>query len=403
MRNRPLALLMTFAPPDAENRLKTQLSVLHGLGFEVHTLGLGTNLLKGVTKHFELPEYVGLWGFGKKAIVHLTRKPAGRFKNLRFPQRVIDEINDFKYDLVVTHDLELLPVLTDPDISPTAFDSSIRQVDLHELHEFIAPAAGLLGLMWWVLRHRLRPYHEWLFSQLSSSRIDLVTVVNQSIGEWYLGNGHIKHFEEIRNAAPYSDLEFENRTEKGIRYLYHGKYAPKRGLESLVQASLAMNNQDSMNFMLTGNPREIKAFRSYAASKNPKVNFYPAVPMSQVCFEISKFDVEIIYFEPVTKNLLYTLPNKFFESVQGRLAIISGPSPELVRHIKHHNNGLYFDSWGSENLANVIRGLDRKRVELMRIKSHEAASALSSESEGAKLAEIWRSRISSLSAAQPSE
>jgi hypothetical protein len=394
---------MTFAYPDSENRLKTQLSELINLGFEVHTAGLGRLRLAGVSRHFELPKLSGLSGLAKIGIIHLTRKPKNRFPLLRFPKKIMEEFNSFRYDLVVTHDLELLPVLTDPDNSPRAFDSSIRQVDLHELHEFTAPAAGLLGLMWWVMRHRLRQYHEWLFSQLSSSRIDLVTVVNQSIGEWYLGNGNIKHFEEIRNAAPYADLDFENRTEKGIRYLYHGKYAPKRGLESLVEASLAMNDQDSMNFMLTGNSREIKAFRSYAASKNPKVNFYPAVPMSQVCFEISKFDVEIIYFEPVTKNLLYTLPNKFFESVQGRLAIISGPSPELVRHIKNHNNGLYFDSWGSENLANVIRGLDRKRVELMRIKSHEAASALSSESEGAKLAEIWRSRISSLSAAQPSE
>jgi glycosyltransferase involved in cell wall biosynthesis len=392
---------MTFAPPKAENRLKTQLSVLLGLGFEVHTLGLGSDILKGVTKHFELPVNSGLRGFAKNAIVHLTKKPADRFQVLRFPQKIIHDLNHFTYDLVVTHDLELLPAITDPRIAPSAFLSSVRQVDLHELHDFTSPASGLLGAMWRILRHRLRPYQEWLFSQLGSSKIDLVTVVNQSIGEWYVRNGYIKHFAEIRNAAPYLDLDFEHRTEQGIRYLYHGKFARKRGLENLVHASLAMKNSDSMNFMLTGNTRDIEDFKSYATSINPKINFHPAVPMGKVCLEISKFDVEIIYFEPVTQNLLYTLPNKFFEAVQGRLAIISGPSPELVRHINNLKNGISFDSWGTDNLARVILELDREQVELMRINSHEASLVLNSKSEGKILAKIWTRRIESLSSSQP--
>jgi hypothetical protein len=87
------------------------------------------------------------------------------------------------------------------------------------------------------------------------------------------------------------------------------------------------------------------------------------------------------------------LPNKFFEAVQGRLAVISGPSPELVRHIDQLANGLYLEEWGAKRLSKTLRSIDRLRVEEMRLKSHEAAAFLNSKSEGEKLRRIWRGLI----------
>lgn len=393
MTDKRLALVMTYAHPDAENRLKTQLVELKGLGFEIHTVGLGKDCLTGVAKHFELPAHSGILGFSKVALIHLTKNPQSRFMLLRFPKTVINELNSFNYELVITHDLELLPALTNPNFGITAFHSSIRHVDLHELHEFKSPTSGVLGVVWWLLRFRLRSYHDWLISQLKSNQIDLVTVVNEAIGNWYLANGYLTKFEEIRNAAPYLDIKFESRSSKGIKFLYHGKFAKTRGLDNLVEASLYLKPEDSIHFMLTGDPRGVQVFQSFAKSKNPRINFHPPVPMNQVSREISKFDVEIIYFEPATQNLLFTLPNKFFEAVQGRLAVISGPSPELVRHIDQLANGLYLEEWGAKRLSKTLRSIDRLRVEEMRLKSHEAAAFLNSKSEGEKLRRIWRGLI----------
>lgn len=380
---------MTYAPPDVENRLKTQLAELLKLDFEVHTLGLGSQVLKGVSKHFELPEHHSLLGFIRKATIHLTRPPNERFTMLRFPKSVVAKLENHSYDLVVVHDLELLPALASRTYVPSAFNFALRQVDLHELHEFTAPASGLLGFFWHVLKFRLLPYHDWLFSQLQFDRIGLVTVVNKSIGDWYVDNGHIKSFEEVRNAAPFVEMSFESRDARGIRYLYHGKFAPKRGLENLVDASLSMNPGDSLHFMLTGDSGEIGAFRRLALHRNPKISFHPPVPMKQVSIEIAAFDVEIIYFEPVTKNLYFTLPNKFFEAIQGRLAILSGPSPEIVRHTDAFLNGAHFEEWGSHNLSRAIRGLNRELVEEMRHRSHDAAGSLNAQTEGERLRRVW--------------
>ena len=397
MKANRLALLMTYAAPDAENRLKTQVAELLKLDFELHTLGLESAELPGVSKHFRLPEDVGILGFVKKALLHLILPPQKRFETLRFPRKVRDQLEQFSYDLVVTHDLELLPALTLRGFAPKSFDGAVRQVDLHELHEFIAPVRGLLGSFWQVIKFRLLPYHQWLFEQLKSKSIDLITVVNKSIGDWYLTNGHIRSFVEIRNAAPYLDIQFEERSTPGISFLYHGKFDSKRGLENLVEASLNMNSEDSWTFMLTGDPREVKNFAEFARSRNPKICFNPPVPMRDVPGEISKFDVEVIYFEPVTQNLLYALPNKFFEAIQGRLAILSGPSPEIVRHVGALGNGECFDGWGSDLLADAIRKLDRNRVEAMRYHSHQAAAVLNAQTEGSKLRAIWGPFFSELS------
>lgn len=389
MKSKKLALLMTYAHPNAENRLKTQLTELLMLDFEVHTLGFGNHVLDGASKHFELPERPGLLGFFWKAAIHLTRPPKHRFNTLRFPKSVVAKLEIHQYDLVVAHDLELLPAITASSCVPSAFSSALGQVDLHELHEFTSPASGILGFFWHVLKFRLLPYHKWLFSQLQSDRIGLITVVNKSIGDWYVKHGHIKSFAEIRNAAPFVEISFESRDALGIRYLYHGKFAPKRGLENLVEASLNMNPGDSLTFMLTGDRGEIETFKRFAFDRNPRILFHPPVPMKEVSIEISAFDVEIIYFEPVTKNLFFTLPNKFFEAIQGRLAILSGPSPEIVRHIDEIGNGSHFKDWGSRNLASAIRGLNRERVEELRLRSHLAASDLNAQTEGKKLREIW--------------
>jgi hypothetical protein len=157
-----------------------------------------------------------------------------------------------------------------------------------------------------------------------------------------------------------------------------------------------MSFKDSMTFMLTGDPREVKSFSESAKSRNPRICFKPPVPMRDVSAEISKFDVEIIYFEPVTQNLLYTLPNKFFESVQGRLAILSGPSPEIVRHVGELGNGSCFDDWGSDFLADAIRKLDRNQVETMRYRSHQASTLINTQTEGSRLREIWGRLFSEL-------
>jgi len=392
-RVKSTALLMTYALPDSENRLKTQLKTLLEMGFEVHTLGFGSRVLAGVSKHITIPQSSGFFANFRKGLIHLMKSPKRRFYELRVPQSVIDEASRSEYHLIVAHDLELLPLILDSSITPYEFKDSIKQVDLHELHEFESPVSGTLGIIWRLLAFWIRPYHEWLLSLLSSRQLSAATVVNQSIGEWYVSQGYLKEFTVIRNCAPHRESLYDPRISESLEFVYHGKYAKRRGLEHLVKASLGMRPVDTLHFILTGNRFEVDRFRSWALTVNQNLVFHEPVEMSLVSTRLSEFDVEVIYFEPVTKNLALTLPNKFFEAVQGHLAIVSGPSKELAGHVSKHGLGKVTRAWGVEPLSLVLGSLSRGEVEPMRKNSERASRELSREVESKKLRSLWSSLL----------
>ena len=386
---KPLALIMTYAYPDEENRLKTQLAELIRMGFEVHTLGFGSECLDGVSRHYEVPKKQNVIGLARVALVHVFLPATRRFPLLRVPAKGLNGIEDQNYQLVIAHDLELLPLLVSKKFRPLSFGQSIKHVDLHELHELNPTMNGLANFFWQVIRFRIQAYHEWLLSLLRSSEIDLATVVNQSIGNWYVHNNYLKNFTEVMNVSPQREVVFEERKRESLDFVYHGRYARNRGIEKLVASSLGIRDGDRFHFMLTGKKKELAKFKSFATAKNPSIVFHEPVTMTQVSSAIAKFDAEIIYFEPITQNLRFTLPNKFFEAIQGRLAIVSGPSPEVMRFTKSYGNGVATAGWQAQQLAELLAGLNRSKIEDMRRASHLLASQLHSGSESKKLRKAW--------------
>jgi len=393
--SKSVALIMTYAYPGEENRLKTQLAELLRMGLEVHTLGFGKKRLEGVTKHFEIPKRQNLIGLVRVSLIHLTLPVISRFHLLRAPKAYLKELEHESYDLVIAHDLELLPLLLAPGIRPAAIERSVKQVDLHELHEFRSTMTGIANLVWGLLRFRMRPYHNWLMSLLRSPELDLATVVNKSIGDWYVTDNYLQTFTEVMNAAPHQKVAFENRNSESLDFIYHGRYASNRGLEKLVAASLEIRPGDRFHFMLTGRTSDLETFKAFALAKNPTIVFHNSVPMEDVSREIAKFDAEIIYFEPVSKNLHFTLPNKFFEAIQGRLAIVSGPSPEIVRFTREFGCGLATPDWEVEQLSALMAGLDRAKIERLRKASHELSAKLNSATESEKLRVAWSNLLPS--------
>lgn len=402
--SKKVALVMTYAHPEEENRLKTQVAELLRTGFEVHTLGFGRAKLLGVESHFEIPKRQDIIGLARVALIHIFLPVKSRFQALRVPSKVSRELDSLSLDLIITHDLELLPLLFDQDVRPKSFDRAVKQIDLHELHEFRSTVSGAFAnFIWRVLAYRLKSYHDWLMSLLRSDEVKLATVVNQSIGNWYVQNGYLREFTEVLNAAPYLEAAFERRRRDELKFVYHGRYSWNRGQGLLVTASLGIKATDSLHLMLTGDESELKRFKSYALSKNPKIVFHNPVPMADVSKELSQFDVEIIFTEPVFKNREFTMPNKFFEAIQGRLAVVCGPSPELVRFTNQFGNGQSTSGWDVKELSELLANLDRPSVEIMRLASHNAARRINAETESRKLSLAWTRELTSLESKELSE
>ena len=75
----------------------------------------------------------------------------------------------------------------------------------------------------------------------------------------------------------------------------------------------------------------------------------------------------------------HTLPNKFFECIQGRLALAVGPSPEMARIVREHDLGVISEDFSPKTLAQHLRSLDSKTINYYKLQSHKAARILSAE------------------------
>lgn len=385
----PIALVMSYSFPDAENRVKFQIKTLLKLGFEVHTLGWGSKILPGVTRHIKILYPVRTVRVFREVASLALLRPKHRFRLTRLNSRILREIKSSKYSLVINHDLELLPLLCDADLGNTSFEGALRQLDLHELHEYTPTLLKEIPLIGKLLEQKYKNYQGWLFGQISNPNIDLHTVVGKRIGAWYSETFGIKNLVVVRNVSPFRTRAFQPRIQKEVRFIHHGKYTANRGLEKVVRASKSLKDGDSLTFLLNGDIKQIEQFKSWAQKANPKIEFLEPVQQEKVSSTLSNYDVEIILFEPVTENLRHTLPNKVFEAIQGDLALIVGPNPDLAELVNDRKLGEVLENWSEEALSFAIEAFDRAKVERFRRGSYLASGDVSQESESQILENEW--------------
>jgi glycosyltransferase involved in cell wall biosynthesis len=87
--------------------------------------------------------------------------------------------------------------------------------------------------------------------------------------------------------------------------------------------------------------------------------------MNEILRKLSSFDVEVIFYHPPHSiNHLYSLPNKFFESLAAGLAIVVGQSPSMAEIVQEHKIGVVAQSWTRESLADAINSLTSSDINL---------------------------------------
>ena len=85
----------------------------------------------------------------------------------------------------------------------------------------------------------------------------------------------------------------------------------------------------------------------------------------------------------------FTLPNKFFEYVQARLALCVADLPEMARLVKQHELGVLVPHIGPEAIAEQINSLTRERINAYKQASMKAARVLSWQNEAAVMLEAY--------------
>ena len=293
------------------------------------------------------------------------------------PMRVISELKDIPLDLVIGNDFSSLPLAY-------RLAKAKRSRLLLDAHEF-APRQGEERLRWKVF---LKPYNYYLGRRYLPELDGMITVSEGIAREYQRIFGVTPQI--ITNAPPFTDLIPSEVQDGRIRLVYHGAASPTRRIERIINAMQMVRAGTTLDMLLI----PVRSSKSYfhdlqrLVTGRKNIRLLPTIPMSDLVASCNKYDVGICFLPASNFNQKYALPNKFFEYVQSRLALVIGPSPEMVRYVRNYRLGNVAKDFTSRGLAQAINELTKESISGFKRNADAASKTLSAESNRKLLIKI---------------
>lgn len=273
------------------------------------------------------------------------------------------KLEEKHYELVIANDVDTLPL---------AFAIRSKHGVFLDAHEY-APREFDNSFLWCLL---FQTYKEYLCKHYIPRTTKRMTVAPGIASEYERVFGY--PFEVITNTPAFRPIPVRPTCQHKIHLVHHGMALPGRGLEAMVQAMNMVDDRFCLHLYLVGNERQTKKLKKMTFNSN-NVKFHPPVPPDAIVRELGNYDVGLSFIQPVNFNWEHCLPNKFFEFIQGRLAIVTGPSVELLPLMQKYSLGLVCRNFDPKELAESLNSLTSKKIDTFKQNSAYAAHLLCAE------------------------
>lgn len=343
----------------------------------VYTCGYGSEP-EGVVEHFEIPANSR---FLTRSIINLIAIQFGFHKfaarRTQFFCEASSQLRGREFDVVVANDVHSIQTVVEN------FELSRIWVDMHEY----APLESEHDWRWRIAYQR--HVRHLCFNYLS--KVAAVSSVGKNICKRYEAELH-RPVDLIRNASNYHNQSVKEKEQASIpplRCVHVGAAIRARQIEDLVTSIGGCAPKMTLDLFLI--PTDEKYFSELLAlaSQYETVRINSPVPQSQLIDTISKFDVGCIAIPPTSFNYANCLPNKFFQYVQARIPIMSGPIPEVAEMIKSLNIGWVAEGFSEKDSTRCLESISQEQINQKLSNLDFAAKQLSSESDN----EVRRSII----------
>lgn len=370
---RPTLLVMSFSDISRDARVLKQVRMFSA-GYRVLTCGYGPTP-EGSSWHLQIPDELKQWRLDKSLV--LSR----RYRRAYWEQEVVA--------WVVAQRLPRTDVILSDDVDtvPLALSLEPRGGVHADLHEY-APRQKEDRPAW---RLFVAPYLRWI-CRTYVTRADSVTTVGHGLAREYLREFGIRA-EVVTNAAPYQELS-PTRTGQPLRIVHSGGAMPSRRLDLMIEAMADTAIDATLDmYLVPSDPGYVEQLRERAAQLPPgRVRVHDAVPYRDLHEVLNGYDVGVFVCPPTTFNLANALPNKVFDFVQARLALVVSPTPEMRDLVEDHELGAVTAGFSAADLARTLRGLDADTVRAAKSRSDHHAHALSAEQQSA----AWETAVHAL-------
>ncbi|MER3387425.1 MAG: hypothetical protein RIC81_05625 [Microcella pacifica] len=294
---------------------------------------------------------------------------------------VRDVLREKRFDLVVANDARVLA------LAHAVAQGAPVWADLHEW----APEERTHVLSWRLL---VAPFMRHLCARYLPLCAATSTVC-EPIAELYDRDFGV-HPVVVRNAGPWQSLEPSPIDDDRVRLVHSGGAVGGRNLEAMIDAVAALDERFTLDlYLLPANDggAYLRKLTSRAAGID-RIVFHPPVAPSDLPATLNDYDVGVFWIPPTHTNARLTLPNKFFDYVQARLAVAVGPTVEMQRLVEHHGLGIVADGFTVEQCVASLASLTANEVRGFKSAAHSATHDLSFESDAQVIRSLVRASLS---------
>lgn len=192
----------------------------------------------------------------------------------------------------------------------------------------------------------------------------------------------------ITNAPGFEELSPSGPVPGRVRLVHHGGVFPQRGAVELLHMMDALGPGYELHLYLMGSGGADHAAFARLARERANVFMHAPVPPAEVPRTIGQYDIGIHRLPPGIPNYEYALPNKLFDYIQARLAIVVSPSRSMGELVRRYDLGVVAAGHLAEDLAAAVRSLAPERIAACKRNAHQWAYELSSAGNTARLVDI---------------
>ena len=387
-------LITSLSNISSDSRVLRQVKTLLNNNFFVITAGFGKlNLNSQNHVHIEIENkhklklfFISLNRFYKFSESLISLLNLHNIKELVNPF-ILDIKNKLKsidFDLIISNDL-----LTLPAIIYLSKINNNKPVIL-DLHEYF-PEEFPDNIKWRIF---IKNFYIYLLKKYNEElkKMKLITV-NESIAKLYKNNFNLNNFEIITNSPYYHDISPKIDSTNKIKLVHIGGATKSRKLENMILAfnylEKDLRSNFELDFYLLADNRTRRDYLKYLKKiankiENIKINFFDPIPPNELVPKLSQYDIGLSYVYPSNLSYLYSLPNKLFQYIQARLAILSSPNPEMAKIVSKYNLGFISQDYTPLSLANTLLLFNKENINKFKENSNKAARIFNYDNEASK-------------------
>lgn len=278
--------------------------------------------------------------------------------------RLIRKISKNNYDIIISHDLTLLPLAF-----AVKRPKTLIILDAREYYPLNYQDQ-------WFWRLEKKPFLLLLCSRFLH-RCDLILTVSSGIADMYHQRWGIK--TEIFMSLPNSHAVIPQMPKGKIHLIHHGWPSRSRQIELMIMMMDYVDDRFSLDLMLLPGYDSYWDYLVNLINTRNNVRIIPPVKMQEIIPTIKKYDIGVFIVPPTDFNLKHTLPNKLFEYIQARLAVAIGPSPEMQEIVKKYQCGFISDDFSPKSMAELLNRQTAESIYKFKMNADIAAGELNNE------------------------